>query len=168
MELALDPASSPANGEAAHLARCEQCAAIFAEERRITEELLRIEADEPPAGFTADALARFRRETTRTTTRNIIWSVAGLTSILIPLIVLVAANGSEVLGAAVSLAGDAIAVASAVATVASVAPAVTLSLVVLACLVGLAASLALARLSKSPSTAKYLHGGGVPRGGEAR
>jgi hypothetical protein len=86
MELALDPASVPQNGEAEHLESCRECAALLAEERRLTELIEALPADEVPGGFTARATERFERESRGRLLRILPWAVAACLLVLGPMI----------------------------------------------------------------------------------
>jgi predicted anti-sigma-YlaC factor YlaD len=86
MELALDPASVPQNGEAAHLEHCAECADRLAEERRLSELLERMPADQPPDDFTGLAVARFERAGRARSLRTLPWALLACLLVLAPLV----------------------------------------------------------------------------------
>jgi anti-sigma factor RsiW len=86
MELALDPASVPQSGEAAHLESCRECAALLAEERRLSELIESLPADRVPDDFTARTAERFEREGRKRLLKTLPWAVLACLVVLVPMI----------------------------------------------------------------------------------
>ena len=167
MELALDRTGLPRNGEAEHLEECESCAAQLRAERELTQAIFQVASDRVPENFTYDTVSRFRDETRRRTTRQLLAGAIVLSVVAAPIVVLLVIGWRDVLGSVGSFAVQAVAVAGALSTAASSAPFVALALLALICLTGVVGFSALARLSRNADSAKYFLHRDVPPGGDA-
>ena len=167
MELALDTALVPQNGEARHLGVCESCSKRLEEEKALTSAILASPGLSAPHGFTESTVALYRLQTRKRTTRQVGAALAILTTLFAPVIALVASGWADVLGSLGSLTAELAAMWSAAVTIASSAPLVTLAVVAALCLTGLTGCLLLASLTRSAESVKYPLHRNVPPGGEA-
>lgn len=129
MELALDPASAPQNGEAAHLERCAACAARLADERRLSELLDELPAHRVPDDLTAGAMARFERANRARYLRSLPWAVLLCLVVVAPMIGIAVTNPEPLLGATGSALVELTVIARAVSTVIGSVPAIGVALI---------------------------------------
>ncbi len=168
MELALDPAVHPQNGEATHLQSCTECAAKLELERELTCSILELAPVKIPETLARGALDRYRAATRARNLRQVGVGVAILFMICTPTIVLLIKGWSEALGSLGVLAGEIAALASASFTVMSSAPLISLTVIAVLCLTAFAGCGLLAGLARNSRDAKYLVARDVPPSGDAR
>jgi anti-sigma factor RsiW len=157
MELALDLASVPQNGEAAHLARCDECAARLDDERQLSELIGQLPADAAPDGFTELAVARFERAGRRRSLRTLPWALLACLVVLVPMVGLAVFAPEPVLGSAANLMVELMVLVKVVDTVIGSVPAIGIGLTS-AMLVAMLVSVGLlARLVRRTAAVKY-HG----------
>jgi len=154
-ELALDPASVPQNGEAAHLARCSECAARLAEERRLSELIMALPGTDVPGDFTAVAVERFRRAGRARSLAALPWALLACLAALATTIGLAALAPEPVFGSMAEGLTELTVLVRALDTVLGAAPALGIGLVgamLVAALVGVGL---LAGLARRTAEVKY-------------
>jgi hypothetical protein len=129
MELALDPASAPQNGEALHLERCAACATRLADERRLSELLDGLPGHRVPEDFTAGAVARFERASRARYLRSLPWAVLLSLVLVVPLIGIAVSSPEPLLSATGRALVELVVIFRAVSTVIGSVPALGVGLV---------------------------------------
>ncbi len=76
MELASGRAFEASGSEKEHLATCSTCAMRLAEEKKLSDALLRMEPGQPPDGFVQRTMERFRKQAAPRFVGHFLWSVA--------------------------------------------------------------------------------------------
>ncbi len=156
MELALDPAATPQNGEAEHLGSCELCASMLDEERRLTEALNGFEQEQVPPEFTGNLECRFKKANRRRGTRQILMGLAALVVVSVPVVVLMVVQTGPILGYMAALVGDLATALDVLVTVAGTLPLAATIAVAAFCVLGIAIGSLLFWVGKSKSVTKYL------------
>jgi anti-sigma factor RsiW len=155
MELALNGTSTPRGGEAAHLEQCPTCAARLAEEQRLSELIAGFERDAAPAGFTAEAVARFGRATRARYVRSLPWGLLACLLALAPMIGIALLSPDALLGSVGQALGQAALITRTVITVVDNVPAIGIVTAAAFCAAALVSCGLLAGLVRRAAPLKY-------------
>ncbi len=155
MELALDPAVTPQNGEVEHLESCALCASMLDEERRLTEALDGFEQAQVPSEFDGNLECRFKKANRARSTRQILMGLAALVVITVPVVALMVARTGSILRYVAALVGELAMALGALVTVAGTLPLAATIAVAAFCVLGIAICALLFWVGKSKSVAKY-------------
>ncbi len=155
MELALDPAATPQNGEAEHLGSCALCASMLDEERRLTEALDGFEQAQVPPDFTGNLECRFKKANRRRSTRQILMGLAALAVVSVPVVVLMVVQTGPILRYMAALVGELATALDVLVTVVGTLPLAATIVVAAFCVLGIAICSLLFWLGKSKTVTKY-------------
>jgi len=155
MELALDPAATPQNGEAQHLESCALCASMLDEERRLTKALDGFEHAQVPPEFTGNLGCRFKKANRARSTRQILIGLGTLAVVAVPVALLMLMQSDPILGYLATFLGDLATAFDVLVTVASTLPLAATFFVAAFCVFGFAVCLLLFWLGKSKGVSKY-------------
>jgi anti-sigma factor RsiW len=168
MELALDEAHEPGNGEARHLASCASCAALLEEERGLTARIREIAPTRMPPGFPERAVARFVEAVTARNRRHVGLALGLLAGIGAGVAASLALACWQVIGSLAALAGSLAAVTRAAGAIACSVPVASVVFVAVLCAVALACCWSLAAMARNRGAVKYPARPGVRPSGETR
>ena len=155
MEIALDPAATPQNGEAEHLESCVLCASMLDEERHLTEALDGFEQAQVPPEFAGNLECRFKKANRARSTRQILLGLGTLAVVAVPVALLMAAQAGPILGYAATLIGDLATALDVLVTVAGTLPLAATIAIAAFCVLGIAICSLLFWVGKSNSVTKY-------------
>ena len=155
MELALDPAATPQNGEAEHLESCALCASMLDEERRLTEVLEGFEPAQVPPEFTGNLECRFEKANRKRSTRQILIGLGTLAVVAVPVAILMLMQADPILGYLATLLGDLATAFDVLVTVAGTLPLAATIAIAAFCALGIAICSLLFWVGKSTSVTKY-------------